>query len=739
MAAVAQIFDRTDIIEAIRSAWLGARGESGVLVCSHKSGKSFLLDHIYTNLGTPDLVFVWMNLDVMRAEQSAQARPLDEVFLRHFLRRLDSELRPLRADCADEQRTVQSQLTDLIARRDQLSNGVVDVERSANLATNIKALNRRKAELAALESAADGVASALAQKSISNKDFASVVERLRYGQKRVVLLIDDYHQIVKERILGDAIFQLLRGASREGTIITVASSPMHLMDGTLHNGDENRIALFNHFRAQVLRPFRAEQADQFLDWLSDGPALSAQEKQYLYELCGGSPYFLRNARDTFVQQGRPAAGPARASLERDISRNLEAALRSIFSRCSVERRMLLKQVARAKQPVQQSRDLQNLVDDGYLVEDPATVSGHRISSRLLAEFILQQPDEDELLDVVASAHLSYSVFPTALSYAVPDSPAITFQLRNPTSSRVRIGVQAELVNISTNRYFEVELRPSEMKEVPMVLLPREADIRNLVNPGHAQLRYSAKIVDGPAAAGRSLLSLDDILHVMPVDYFTFAYVHPTRRVLIDSTWLIASWINNSDDAVESIRAAARGLNGGDSGGYPESGDPEQVRRLVGALYDALKAHGLNYDSSSLVYHKRDNDFAQRVRRPKPLLQAKGANCLEGCMLFACLLHASDLHPIILFLPGHAIVGWKDRDSNAAQWHFLETTTIRTDTFEAACEKGQLKYEQVKDLCDAWIARQPCAEISDPSRFAIPVDIHAVLNDKMPGILPAPGH
>ena len=120
-----------------------------------------------------------------------------------------------------------------------------------------------------------------------------------------------------------------------------------------------------------------------------------------------------------------------------------------------------------------------------------------------------------------------------------------------------------------------------------------------------------------------------------------------------------------------------------------------------------------------------------------MLKAKGANCLEGCVLFASLLHASDLHPLILFLPGHAIVGWKDSNTGMAQCNFLETTAIGTDSFEIACEKGRSVYENFKAHIEAWLAQQPSAEIHDPSLFAIQVDIHAVLESRMPSILPTP--
>jgi hypothetical protein len=719
MTPLPQIFDRKDVIEVIRNACLSGRGESGVLICSHKSGKSFLLRHIYDNLGAPDLIFCWMNLDILRAEQDAQSGTADQTFLRYLLRQLISELER-RIDSSDEAQQIE-ELT-----RQHAEVPAEEAARRAFLMDNIAALRRQTEALDKLMRRAETI---MAQGKVAIADVASLLERLKRGNKRLVLLIDDFHQIVKDPALVD-VFRLLRGASGEGTITTIASSPVSLMDTSLHRGDparvEERIALFNHFKAQVVRPFRAAEVDQFLDWLSDGEPLNPSEKLYLHELCGGSPYFLRHARQEFVQAGKPLDAGPRMDFERELGRNLGGALRAIFVRCSPERRAVLVDIAKQRAVDRNLLELRDLLDDGYVKE---ISGGYQISSRLLAEFVANQYATGRLAQLSVSVQAPYSVFPTALSYVDPSEPVITFEISNPTSERVSIELSCEIVGFAYPNTKIVSLEAEENRLVPMALLPMEDAVRALRVAKKAALRYRAEI-ETPSGK-RALLADTQFVTVMPIDYFRFARVDVSRNVLLDSTWLIAAWVTSADDAVDKIKDAARALNGGRLEGY----DSPDVTETVKALYDALKEHGWDYDSNALVFHNRDQDFVQRVRRPGRLLDRKAGNCLEGCVLFASLLAASDLHPVILFLPGHAVVGWKDRDSVAAEWKFLETTSMRTDSFEGACRKGQQRYEDRKRQCDAWL-EQKTGEIHDPSDFAIPADISAILRARKPGQLPS---
>ena len=67
-------------------------------------------------------------------------------------------------------------------------------------------------------------------------------------------------------------------------------------------------------------------------------------------------------------------------------------------------------------------------------------------------------------------------------------------------------------------------------------------------------------------------------------------------------------------------------------------------------------------------------FAQRVRTFDDALEAAQINCVDGSVLFASLLKAININPILVRLPGHMFVGYYT-DKSHKDMNFLETTMI----------------------------------------------------------------
>ena len=730
MASASDIFDRTDVLKLIESQCLSSGGTSGVLLCPQKVGKSYLLDHIYAQRDRPDLIFCRINPDTLREEQVQGDPYLDQAFLKHFIRRLHREL-----ESWVEVRTEQE--PDWIKRLDEIEHKLVGLagsddpeaaERRKLLDENKKAFSSPFTELKTLRLVSAGLAKLLEQREVQTIQVTSLLERLQRLQKRVVLLIDDYHRIVGEGAFSEVVFRFLRAANSDETIIALASSPKNLMDLSLHRGDHERSTFFNHFNQHVLRPFKNSEADQFLDWLARAEApLSPDQKAYLRELGGGSPYFLRQAREQFVAVGMPAANPAREEFERQVFRGLEGAFRDIWHRCSAGRRTVLRDVVQGKAAKNRTSEFQELVDDGYLVETGADV---RIFSRLFAQFVTQQLETDAYEGVSASALVSHTVFPTALAFAKPDEPLVTFHLNNPTATKVHLKLSCELTGYSDEARQLVKLEPSERRSVGLTVVLRDAPVRALTSLRHASVRFAAELIE--KGEHQPLEDRTQQLSVLPKDNLTFARRDQNRNVLVDFTWLIAAWVNKDEPELEQIRQEARKRR--TLSGYPDPEDPEAVLEQVEALYEALKIHRLDYDNSAMVFHHEHADFVQRVRLPGQVLRNKSGNCLEGCVVFASLLSAADIHPLILFLPGHAVVGWKVRAEDPAEWSFLDTTVISSVSFADSCKEGQSKYLECKSLCEEWQARV-VKEIRSTQRFAIPVDIHQVWKTRRLASLP----
>ena len=67
-------------------------------------------------------------------------------------------------------------------------------------------------------------------------------------------------------------------------------------------------------------------------------------------------------------------------------------------------------------------------------------------------------------------------------------------------------------------------------------------------------------------------------------------------------------------------------------------------------------------------------FAQRVRTFDDAFEAAQINCVDGSVLFASLLKAININPILVRIPGHMFVGYYT-DKSHRDMNFLETTLI----------------------------------------------------------------
>jgi hypothetical protein len=76
-----------------------------------------------------------------------------------------------------------------------------------------------------------------------------------------------------------------------------------------------------------------------------------------------------------------------------------------------------------------------------------------------------------------------------------------------------------------------------------------------------------------------------------------------------------------------------------------------------------------------------NDW-QHVRRPREVLEALSANCLDGSMLFASVLELVGMEPVLITRTGHAYVGVRAAPGSPRIWP-VETTMIESATFEQA--------------------------------------------------------
>jgi hypothetical protein len=154
-------------------------------------------------------------------------------------------------------------------------------------------------------------------------------------------------------------------------------------------------------------------------------------------------------------------------------------------------------------------------------------------------------------------------------------------------------------------------------------------------------------------------------------------------------------------------------------GY-QSRNPEQVKKQVYAIWSALQKRDFKYSSIVNTSMPSSNVYTQRVRTLDDAFASSQINCVDGSVLFASLLRAINIEPILVRMPGHMFVGFY-LDKKRTERAFLETTMIgdvdleeyftetQIDslevmsqnqvsliTFEKAMDYANNKFEQKKD-------------------------------------------
>lgn len=108
-------------------------------------------------------------------------------------------------------------------------------------------------------------------------------------------------------------------------------------------------------------------------------------------------------------------------------------------------------------------------------------------------------------------------------------------------------------------------------------------------------------------------------------------------------------------------------------GY-QGGNAEAVDKQVYALWNVLQKRNFRYSSVSNTSLSSNVVFSQRVRTFDDSLESSQINCVDGTVLFASLLRAINIDPILVRTPGHMFVGYYT-DSGRKNMNFLETTMI----------------------------------------------------------------
>ncbi len=286
-------------------------------------------------------------------------------------------------------------------------------------------------------------------------------------------------------------------------------------------------------------------------------------------------------------------------------------------------------------------------------------------------------------DFEITDELGGNIFPvTILSTATTDAelilPSDTDYIGNPKSC---IGIRIKNTRANSKLRIEVEETPFFSRSVSEFILP-EAWKEYLVFPDivwkfetlreHTQpvpLTVSVSVRLNNHELGSNVRTFS----VRSVNECLLGYVD-SRMKFHDTGKFFAAYVNEDNPNIDVILREAldtRIVNR--FWGY-QSKNSDAVDKQVYALWYVLQKRGFKYSSISNTSLSSNVVFSQRVRTFDDALASAQINCVDGSVLFASLLKAININPILVRTPKHMFVGYYT-DRMHQHIHFLETSMI----------------------------------------------------------------
>ncbi len=256
---------------------------------------------------------------------------------------------------------------------------------------------------------------------------------------------------------------------------------------------------------------------------------------------------------------------------------------------------------------------------------------------------------------------------------------VTIKLRDHVGAGRRFRVEAEIPGVTERSSNTIELTGKE-GSVKWVNPPLKMtfDIKQVRSPRPAQL--ALRVVEVQKTGDAIVFDETIPIEVLPRDYL------PLKRKLgadsmVPTFGFMGAWITSNDGAIEEFLTKAKLRMTSKS----FVGEQDVTVPQIKALFDELKARGVTYVMDPNV--TSEHMFVQRTRLPAEVLASTNAQCLEGTLLFATMMEAIGIKPIIIVVPGHAFVGWHTvaKDGTKGEPLFVETTMVGSATFEQAVE------------------------------------------------------
>ncbi len=171
-------------------------------------------------------------------------------------------------------------------------------------------------------------------------------------------------------------------------------------------------------------------------------------------------------------------------------------------------------------------------------------------------------------------------------------------------------------------------------------------------PNHDKLtkvteRFATTFVIKVMVKGELVHEESFVIEPLPYDYWQGTGTMPQT---------VASFITPNHPAINSMvlesAAMLKQIKGESMLTAYQSGNTNDVRAQVAAVFAALHKHGIVYRSVPASYEKE----GQRITLPHQVLATKIGNCIELTLLMASVLEAIDINTVVVIQQGHAYLG-----------------------------------------------------------------------------------
>lgn len=185
----------------------------------------------------------------------------------------------------------------------------------------------------------------------------------------------------------------------------------------------------------------------------------------------------------------------------------------------------------------------------------------------------------------------------------------------------------------------------------------------------------------------------------------------------DDAATLAAFVQPQQPVLAALSRSAATILGGRTGsssleGY--QGSPERIPQIVEALCDAIHDDDIAYAVPPTSW----GEHGQRVRTAEDVLEGRLGTCLDTTILMASVLEYLSIEPLIVVLPGHALIGyWR------AEKHISEDLAMPGWELLNQIDRGEIGLIETTMLTER--RRSSLAQMHSAARQRIGADAAAV--------------